>query len=181
MIELGGIRDMPYALRLGKRLAGHILNGTADVPVRDMFDVATASETSQIHVRDDWRKYGRALENREFQKYAEDGMAPAEVCSLAIGEYAMVGIPGEIFTSPGRRLREHSPFEYTSVMALTNGLIGYVSESDTYFEGSYIYGVHPSVADIAVKGTDEVLVELGTKTLLSAKNQSDGAREAKER
>ena len=178
MIGLGEIRDMRYALRLGRRLAGHILNGTAEVPVLDTFEIATASETSQIRVRDDWRQYGRALGNLEFQKYAEDGVAPAEVCSLTVGEYAMVGIPAEIFTTPGRRLREHSPFEYTSVMALTNGLIGYVPESDAYFEKSYIYGVHPHMADIAEKGTDEILVDLGTRSLLSAKSQASGVLEA---
>ena len=120
---------------------------------------------------------GAHLEIRSFGKYAEEGWAPAEVCSMTVGEYAMVGIPGEIFTTPGRRIREHSPYQYTSVMALTNGLIGYIPESDAFFEHSYIYGVHPNAADIAVKGTDEVLVKLGIKALLAAKSRTSGAGE----
>ncbi|MCY3800257.1 MAG: hypothetical protein OXG46_01635, partial [Chloroflexi bacterium] len=83
----------------------------------------------------------------------------------AIGGYAMVGIPAELFATPGWRIRSHSPFEITAVMSLTNGLVGYVPEADAYFPGSYIYGVHPHLAAITVPGTDETLVAAAGRAL----------------
>ena len=165
MIQLGGVRDMGYAARVGRRLAGHLMAALSDVPVHDVFRVQTATHRTHVKIRDDWPPDGARLESPEFAAYARDRVAPADVSVLAVGGYVMVGVPAEIFAIPGRRIRDHSPFEITAVMSLTNGLVGYVPEADAYFPGSYIYGVHPHLADITVAGTDETLVAAAGKAL----------------
>ncbi len=175
LIELGGIRDMNYAARLGRRLAGCMMAALSDVPVHDVFRIQTATDRTHVEIRGDWPPDGARLESREFAAYAKDRIAPADVSVLAVGGYAIIGIPAEIFAIPGRRIREHSPFEITAVTALTNGLVGYVPEADAYFAGSYIYGVHPHLADITVAGTDATLVAAARKALDHVGRRSPGA------
>ncbi|MCY3800164.1 MAG: AAC(3) family N-acetyltransferase, partial [Chloroflexi bacterium] len=100
MIQLGGVRDMEYAARVGRRLAGHLLAALSEVAVRDVFRVRTSADRTQVKVRDDWPPQGTRLESREFAAYSKDRIAPAEVIVLAIGGYAMVGIPAELFATP---------------------------------------------------------------------------------
>ena len=177
MIPLGGVRDMSYAARVGRRLAGHLMAALSDMPVHDVFRVQTATDRTHVKIRDDWPPEGARLESREFAAYARDRIAPADVSVLAVGGYAMVGVPAEIFAIPGWRIRDHSPFETTAVMSLANGLVGYVPEADAYFAGSYIYGVHPHLANITVAGTDGTLVAAAGKALERVGRRSlDAAR-----
>ena len=104
-----------------------------------------------------------------MRKRAEEGAIRVQVAALAVGDYAMVGIPAELFTTPARRIREHSPFDITSVMALTNGDVFYVAEKDAFFEGSQIYGIEDHWPEMAAPGADDVLVEAGLRAVREAK------------
>ncbi len=50
-----------------------------------------------------------------------------EIHTIRIGEWAMVGLPGEIYTDIGRAIKLDSPFELTSVISLANGTNGYIT------------------------------------------------------
>lgn len=177
MIELGGIRDMAYAVRLGKRLAGYVFVAIADVPVHDVFSVGTGFQSVEVKIRDDWRSFVTPkIATSGLYQYADRKTMPAHVAALAIGEYALVGVPAELFTTPGRRIREHSPFVVTSAMSLTNGMVCYVAEAEAFFDASYIYGVHPDLPDMAEKGTDTVLVNAGLSALREAKAMATAGR-----
>ena len=50
-----------------------------------------------------------------------------EVHTIRIGEWAMVGLPSEIYSEIGRDIKKDSPFEMTSVISLANGTHGYIA------------------------------------------------------
>jgi aminoglycoside 3-N-acetyltransferase len=170
MIALGGVRDLAYAERLGRRYAGYVLAATADVAMHDLFSVATGSERVQVRVRDDWPPLVAGVANPAIRAAAETGQAPAEVTALAVGDLSMVGIPAEYFTTAARHIREHGPFALTSVMALTNGKLMYVADADAFFEGSMIYGAYPQQPAMCAPGTDRMLSDAALRVLRAAKH-----------
>ena len=60
-----------------------------------------------------------------------------EVQVLAIDDFAMVGLPGEIFVELGLGLKQGSPFATTAVAGLTNGAAGYIPTAGAFDEGGY--------------------------------------------
>jgi hypothetical protein len=170
LVRLGGERDVAYAEKLGKRLAGYLLTALADVSMQENFSFGTGSRMVKVGVRDDWRP--DVWRTPEVSQWSKRGEVEAEVTALAIGDFALVGIPAEIFTDPARKICEHSPFAITAVVALTNGLLMYVAEEEAFFDKSLIYGVHQNPADMAVAGTDSLLVEAGLGALREAASSS---------
>lgn len=174
LIKLGGDRNLAYAEKLGRRLAGYILIALADVTMNDMFEVRSSSVNTNVEVREDWKKLAEDLAVSELQRWRSSGKAPVEITALSVGEYAIAGMPVELFTNPARKIIESSPFEITSVFGVTNGNICYVPESEAFFEKSGIYGVHGnSLPAMAQKGSDRTIVEASIRAL---KAISAGAR-----
>ena len=62
---------------------------------------------------------------------------PAETQALAIGDYAIVGMPGEIFVKIGMAVAEKSPFTRTIPISHANGAVGYVPTADQVPLGGY--------------------------------------------
>jgi hypothetical protein len=54
----------------------------------------------------------------------------AEVQALAIGDAAILGTPFELFSGPGRAVRERSPFRTTLVLGYSNGYLGYLPPTE---------------------------------------------------
>ena len=48
--------------------------------------------------------------------------------AMVIGEVAIVGVPGELFTGLGVELKERSPFQHTYVVSLANDWMGYLPD-----------------------------------------------------
>jgi hypothetical protein len=61
---------------------------------------------------------------------------PAEIQGLAIGDVALVALPGEFFAESGLRLKAYSPFPYTIPVGYAGG-IGYVPPASAFAEGGY--------------------------------------------
>ncbi|MDR7543420.1 MAG: hypothetical protein QN120_04125 [Armatimonadota bacterium] len=61
----------------------------------------------------------------------------AEVLALAIGDVALVALPGEFFAESGLRLRAQSPFPCTIPVGYAGGGIGYVPPAAAFEEGGY--------------------------------------------
>ena len=57
--------------------------------------------------------------------------------SVAFGDVAFAGFPGEPFTDIGRGTKEGSPFRMTIPCCLTNGSQGYFPVDSAYAEGGY--------------------------------------------
>lgn len=61
----------------------------------------------------------------------------AEIQVLAVGELALVGLPGEFFAESGLRLGAGSPYAHTLAIGYANGGIGYVPPPTAFAEGGY--------------------------------------------
>jgi hypothetical protein len=72
---------------------------------------------------------------------ARDGAAgltrSAEVQAIRIGDFGLVGLPGEVFVEYALNIDAHAGYAETATMAYTNGNIGYVPTAAAYPEGGY--------------------------------------------
>lgn len=68
---------------------------------------------------------------------AADDTIPLEVHTLRLGPWAVVGLPGEIYTAIGRRIKAASPFPQTLIFELANGTWGYIPTPEVIAGGAY--------------------------------------------
>ena len=96
----------------------------------------------------------------------ENGPAsfPMELMGVAVGDVAVVGIPGEPFTGIGRGLKKAEGWDLVLPMCLVNDSRGYFPMRDAYDEGGYEASTSNFKAGVA-----ELLIEEGTKMLGSLK------------
>lgn len=89
----------------------------------------------------------------------------AEIQVIALGEQcAIVTLPGEIFTELGMYIKSRSPYQYTMVVELTNGSIGYIPDRKAYIEGNY-----EPVSSRCGPGSGEILTEKAIQLLYELK------------
>ncbi len=62
---------------------------------------------------------------------------PFVLSAISVGDFALVGIPGELFVEVGRRVERESVFGATFVCCLTNGGDCYFPTESAYDEGGY--------------------------------------------
>ena len=62
---------------------------------------------------------------------------PLRLSAIVLGDFAMLGIPGEPFNAVGRAVKEAEGFKMVSPCCLTNGSRGYFPTKDAYDEGGY--------------------------------------------
>ena len=82
---------------------------------------------------------------------------------IRMGDIALVGVPGELFTKVGQRIKRRSPFRHTYVVGLANDYIGYIPDAEAYELGGYQLwtGFHSLVDE----GTGERLVDEAVEML----------------
>ena len=77
---------------------------------------------------------------------AKNGPLPetieGEIWAARLGDTAIIGTPGELFTEIGAEVRRRSPFETTIFAGYCQGVLGYVSTPEEYQYGGY----EPTVA-----------------------------------
>ena len=90
-------------------------------------------------------------------------MRETTLIAMVIGEVAVVGVPGELFTGLGVDLKERSPFEHTYVVSLANDWMGYLPDQEAHELGGYQtwMGLH----SYAEKGTGERMVDESVRIL----------------
>lgn len=76
---------------------------------------------------------------------------------VRIGDVAIVGVPGEFFTTLGLEIKRRSPFRYTYIAELSNDWVGYIPDAPAYDLGGYQVwtGLHSWVA----RGAGEQIVD----------------------
>jgi len=94
------------------------------------------------------------------EKYDGKEGIETEVCALRVGEWAAVGLPGEILTEIGLQIKQRSPFAVTAVISLANHSVGYVSTARAHEEGGY----EPTWSAPG-PGAERVLVDAGLELL----------------
>ena len=92
----------------------------------------------------------------EWQQQAPESQHLTEVQVLQLGDAAIVGLPGEPFTSLGRAIRAQSPCRHLLIAALANefGAFGYVADREAYGLGGYELTHSPTAP-----GAGEALVD----------------------
>ncbi len=80
---------------------------------------------------------------------------PLHLTGMAIGNIALVGIPGEPFTGIGRGLKEAEDWTLVLPCCLTNGFEGYFPMQDSYDEGGYEARCSNFAAGVAERIRDE--------------------------
>ena len=88
-----------------------------------------------------------------------------ELSGIAIGDVALVGIPGEPFTGVGRGLKDTEGWELVLPTCNTNGKQGYFPMKDAYDEGGYEAGTSNFRAGVA-----ELIIEEGKKLVEDLKS-----------
>jgi len=83
--------------------------------------------------------------------------------ALQIGNLALVGIPGEPFTSIGKEITQKSGMDMTVVTACTNGSEGYYPDRAAFAEDGYESKVSPFASDcgeILINGSMDMIREM---------------------
>lgn len=81
----------------------------------------------------EWARQIAELAERPLQERT----IPFEVQGIRAGEFAVVGLPGEVFVEYALNIDADSPFGVTTVAAYTNGNVGYIPTAAAYPEGGY--------------------------------------------
>ncbi len=108
-------------------------------------------------VRAAWDKWQVAIRGRN------EGERTAEVQIIVLGEAALVGISGELFTAPALWLKSNSPFPFTFIIGYANGYNGYLTVSGAWSQGGY----EVSIGQWALcgDGSGEIIAKLAIKLL----------------
>ena len=97
-----------------------------------------------------------------------------EISVLQIGPWTIVGLPGEIYSDIGLKIKGASPFANTIVAEIVNGYNGYVSPDKIQFSRCY-EGRYSNVAYTGL-GTDKVIID-GATNMLNTLFDSDNIKE----
>ena len=87
-----------------------------------------------------------------------------EVQTFQLGPWAIVGLPAEIYTQIGLKIKACSPFPNTVVFALANGAHGYVPTDKIIGTSSYPARLH-SNSSYSGKGSADIITNAATEQL----------------
>lgn len=93
-----------------------------------------------------------------------------EIQVLQIGPWTIVGLPGEIYSDIGLKIKANSPFANTIVVEIANGYNGYISPDLIQRAGNY-EGIYSMVAYTGL-GSADVLID-GSTAMLTAMFYAD--------
>ena len=95
----------------------------------------------------------------------EPDLKTLRVTGIRVGEFALVGFPGEPFTEIGRQVKASSDYKMTYIACCANGYEGYYPSASAMEEGGY-----EAAASRYKKGTAEKLIETGKQILKEMKD-----------
>lgn len=150
-IEVPSNKAQPEELPEARRInALHVAGRDADIPYTGMMLTTVVAEAARM----------LRLE------HAPDSFT-MPLSGVAIGNVAMIGLPGEPFTGIGRGLKAAEGWDMVLPCCLTNGSEGYFPMRDAYEEGGYEARSSNFKAGVA-----ELLVDEGKKLLRDLRDQT---------
>jgi len=181
----GGTKNAPEAIGAG--LASTVAGINGSITLTE--DHRTGAGFGMVHVtarkptaeQVAWAH--EVMKNPESYSYSDRGYAAdyvipytedfldIPVYTLRLGPWAIVGLPGEVYTVIGRNIKERSPFLHTLIFELANGVCG------GYFTPAHIQASPESYAAQIFRGngytgpeTADKLVEEALRQLTELKN-----------
>jgi hypothetical protein len=111
-------------------LAERRLAVTAEPPYPEVW-------ADQVHTATSAQRFPQHYQRGALGMYRDmrrrqDVPIEAEVQALAIGDTVIVGTPFELFSAPGRVIREQSPFRNTLVLGYCNDYLGYLPPTEDF-------------------------------------------------
>lgn len=170
----GGIKNAPEAIGAG--LAATVVEINTNIDANDAQPhIASISENIQLdrryktqadyewacEIAKDMESHG--AKSRAFAtEYLEsdDDVEPVidfEIHTIRLGPWAIVGLPSEIFTDVGRRIKRASPFEHTLIFELSNGTHGYIATEVVHSSTAYESKVSKINACTAPDSADRIV------------------------
>lgn len=130
---------------------------TARVPVRKVkkSDIIKAKKTIEEFEKKPRTTIDKPLESQDIAKGNEEVMAyfarnllciaekyknsweDVEIQAVKLGELALVGVGGELFTEIGLKIKHNKIFRHTIIVELANGSKGYLPTKRAFKEGGY--------------------------------------------
>ena len=130
-------------------------------------DGVVATDKDYVTVKYGWKDMELTTEvaraGRIRNMAAHDDYHQIPLNTIAFGDVAIGGFPGEPFNDYGKVLKKSSPFKLSIFTCLTNGSVGYFPISSSYQEGGYESATSPfgsTVMDDLVGGELELLDSL---------------------
>jgi hypothetical protein len=105
-------------------------------PMRASNDGRNKELTAAERRREETRMQGASLLRRLTEVGPEHIQSSLDIEAWALGDLAIVSIPGELFASLGARITGASPSP-TIVLGYANGYVGYLADDDAYANGTY--------------------------------------------
>jgi neutral ceramidase len=158
MSKPGPQKGFACAERSGRAIAGEAIRRLSDLtPVGDEA-LRIANRTVSVPFRvpnPDEVAWARQLAGQDMNDFDENGLnivkadriiaihergesqISTEISAIAIGNVALVALPGEIFTQLGLDIKKRSPFPHTFIIELCNDNVDYVPTRQVYDEGGY--------------------------------------------
>ena len=170
----GGTKNAPEAIGAG--LAATVVEINTNIDANDAQPhIASISENIQLdrryksqadyewacEIAKDMESHG--AKSRAFAtEYLEsdDDVEPVidfEIHTIRLGPWAIVGLPSEIFTDVGRRIKRASPFEHTLIFELSNGTHGYIATEVVHSSTAYESKVSKINACTAPDSADRIV------------------------
>jgi hypothetical protein len=142
--------------RLGDLLAGGVMSAIAGADQWDRAGrVSARRQQVALPLKAGYRR-PTAVRVAAWQQDTPADHHLTEIQMLQLGSTAILGLPGEPFTSLGQAIRSRSPFRHLIITALSNdfGAISYIGDREAYELGGYELSLTPVAA-----GAGEILVE----------------------
>jgi len=118
--------DRPITLKLRKPTAQQLDRA------KEILAVTKKSEKTKLHKK----AHGYARQTVAMHE-DQSGEITLPLQAIRIGDFAVVGIPFEVFVEIGLELKERSPFDTTMVIGLANGRFGYLPTPKQHVLGGY--------------------------------------------
>jgi len=105
------------------------------VPVHDPGDIRAIESTIEIPADD--------ADKAEIFTFADgkvsnnDYVVTSSVQAIRFDDVAFMGIPGELFSEIGIRIKKEAPFGHVFVVGYANDYIGYIPTKENYIAGGY--------------------------------------------
>ena len=133
----------------------------------DEASLQTARSTVSEHSGELTKEVSRAQDLLKTAERAGESFT-TEVSGIAIGNLALLGLPGEIFAALGLEARNGSPFDHTLIAELTNDYAGYIMPEEGFEQGGYETLLRPGSFAEASAGSK--LTSAGSRLLAKLRN-----------